>query len=72
MELRDAAMGSGERAVERANTERARLCQSEAEVARLMAQGFTNQEIADALMLSDAAVERHIAGLLAKCNLARI
>jgi DNA-binding NarL/FixJ family response regulator len=72
MELRDAAMGSGERAVDRSATERARLCQGEAEVARLMAQGFTTHEIAEALRLSDAAVERHVVGLLAKCNLARI
>ena len=46
----------------------ARLNRHEAEVARLVAQGYTNQEIAERLALSDALVRQHMERLLLKCE----
>lgn len=46
------------------------LSARERDVARLIAQGHTNSEIAVALVLSKRTIEKHIANILAKLNLA--
>lgn len=47
------------------------LTAREAEVAALLAQGLSNREIADRLVLSDRTVGHHVAAILAKLNLER-
>ncbi len=42
------------------------LTAREREVAILVAQGKTNREIADALVLSERTAERHVANIMAK------
>jgi len=46
------------------------LTEREAEVLRLVAQGWCNQEIADALTISEATVRAHVSHILAKLDLA--
>ncbi|MGW6558528.1 ATP-binding protein [Streptomyces hydrogenans] len=48
-----------------------RLSPRETEVAALLAGGATNQEIADALVLSPRTVEHHVANVLRKLNTTR-
>jgi DNA-binding NarL/FixJ family response regulator len=42
----------------------------EREVLELMAEGRSNQAIADALVISGRAVEKHVTSIFAKLNLA--
>jgi LuxR family maltose regulon positive regulatory protein len=46
----------------------ARLNRREAEIAHLVAQGHTNQEIAELLSLSAPLVRQHMERLLLKCE----
>jgi NarL family two-component system response regulator LiaR len=46
------------------------LTEREAEVLRLVARGWCNQEIADDLMISEATVRAHVSHILAKLDLA--
>jgi DNA-binding NarL/FixJ family response regulator len=46
-----------------------RLTDREREVARLVARGRSNREIADALLISPKTVERHVTNLLTKLDL---
>jgi NarL family two-component system response regulator LiaR len=46
------------------------LTDREAEVLRLVARGWCNQEIADHLMISEATVRAHVSHILAKLDLA--
>jgi NarL family two-component system response regulator LiaR len=46
------------------------LTEREAEVLRLVARGWCNQEIADNLMISEATVRAHVSHILAKLDLA--
>jgi NarL family two-component system response regulator LiaR len=46
------------------------LTDREAEVLRLVARGWCNQEIADNLMISEATVRAHVSHILAKLDLA--
>ena len=46
------------------------LTEREAEVLRFVAQGWCNQEIADALTISEATVRAHVSHILAKLDLA--
>jgi DNA-binding NarL/FixJ family response regulator len=45
------------------------LTPREREVLALMAEGRTNQAIADALVISERAVEKHVTGIFSKLNL---
>jgi DNA-binding NarL/FixJ family response regulator len=45
-----------------------RLSKREVEVLRLVADGLTNQEIAERLFLSDHTVHRHLANILNKLS----
>jgi DNA-binding NarL/FixJ family response regulator len=45
------------------------LTSREREVLALMAEGRTNQGIADALVISERAVEKHVGSIFAKLNL---
>jgi DNA-binding NarL/FixJ family response regulator len=45
------------------------LSRREAEVLRLVAEGLSNQEIADRLILSKHTVHRHVSSILAKLDL---
>jgi DNA-binding NarL/FixJ family response regulator len=47
----------------------AKLSDRELEVARLIAQGLSNQEIGDRLMLSNHTVKNHVANIFSKLNL---
>lgn len=51
------------------NTDRSGLSRREVEVLRLVAQGLSNQEIADRLVLSRHTVHRHVSSILAKLEL---
>lgn len=46
------------------------LTEREVEVVKLVAQGFTNQEIADTLFISERTVGNHIGSMLSKLHLA--
>ena len=46
------------------------LTEREAEVLRLVARGWSNQDIADELMISEATVRAHVSHILAKLDLA--
>jgi NarL family two-component system response regulator LiaR len=46
------------------------LTEREAEVLRFVARGWCNQEIADALTISEATVRAHVSHILAKLDLA--
>jgi DNA-binding NarL/FixJ family response regulator len=48
--------------------ENARLCRREVEVARLVALGYTNHEIAEVLLLSHSGVREHLDNLIVKCG----
>jgi DNA-binding NarL/FixJ family response regulator len=45
------------------------LTEREREVAALIAQGATNRAIAEALIISERTVERHVANIFAKLDL---
>jgi NarL family two-component system response regulator LiaR len=46
------------------------LTEREAEVLRLVARGWSNQSIADELMISEATIRTHVSHILAKLDLA--
>jgi len=46
------------------------LTQREMDVLKLVAQGFTNQEIADQLVISEGTVRTHVSNILSKLHLA--
>jgi non-specific serine/threonine protein kinase len=46
-----------------------RLTRREQEVARLLARGYSNREIAGALVIALSTAERHVANILDKLNL---
>jgi NarL family two-component system response regulator LiaR len=46
------------------------LTPREVEVLRLVAQGRSNQEIADALVISETTVRTHVSNILSKLHLA--
>jgi two-component system, NarL family, response regulator LiaR len=46
------------------------LSEREVEVIRLIAAGYTNQEIADALIISERTVRNHVGNILSKLHLA--
>jgi DNA-binding NarL/FixJ family response regulator len=59
--------GSGNRAtVTAASRQLARLTQREAQVLRLLAQGLSNDEIADVLVIADSTAKTHVKRILAK------
>jgi len=47
-----------------------RLTEREREVLRLLAEGLSNQQIADRLFLSKRTVEHHVGNILAKVGVA--
>ena len=55
---------------DRSEGETTALTEREAEVLRLVARGWRNQEIADHLMISEATVRAHVSHILAKLDLA--
>jgi len=63
-------MGAPARTPAQADAERvARLTDREREVLALMAEGLSNTQIAGRLVLSDGAVAKHVANILAKLDL---
>ena len=63
-------MGAPARTPAQADAERvARLTEREREVLALMAEGLSNAQIAGRLVLSDGAVAKHVANILAKLDL---
>jgi DNA-binding NarL/FixJ family response regulator len=68
MDPRDAIAEAWRRERGEVSGANARLNRHEAEIARLIAQGYTNQEIAEALSLSDTLVRHHMEHLLLKCE----
>lgn len=63
-------MGAPARTPAQADAERvARLTDREREVLALMAEGLSNAQIAGRLVLSDGAVAKHVANILAKLDL---
>ena len=55
--------------VDAASEALARLTTRETEVFRLLARGMSNAEIAEALVVSEATIKTHVAGILAKLGL---
>jgi NarL family two-component system response regulator LiaR len=55
---------------DRSDDKAAALTEREAEVLRLVARGWSNQDIADNLMISEATVRAHVSHILAKLDLA--
>jgi DNA-binding NarL/FixJ family response regulator len=68
MDSRDAMVEAWRRDRGEVNATNERLNRHEAEIAHLVAQGYTNQEIAELLSLSDTLVRRHMERLLLKCE----
>jgi NarL family two-component system response regulator LiaR len=68
MDPRDAIVEAWRRERGEISGASARLNRHEAEIAHLIAQGYTNQEIAEALSLSDTLVRQHTEHLLLKCE----
>jgi DNA-binding CsgD family transcriptional regulator len=58
-------------ALSRPHGGRVRLTRREFEVLRLLAEGQTDREIADALLLSTRTVSSHVAHILAEVGVAR-